>query len=489
MKKGLLVLFLTVLSPLFGQNRQLDSLNALLSKAKADTARLRLYVALTDACDVKDNLKYGLPGLKIIDKLLLSTKDSLQRNSILDKQTKLKVWIAEYYQKIEGDALKRLQYLKDALADAEKLQYKRGMSRYIVQLEFMYADLGDTAQALYYLDKAVKLEKEIADTSFSRLAKGMYITGVSYEKMKRYDLALNYYNQALQKFESKRDTGNIMKTNFNIAAVLIEKKKIAEALLVFQKNLKLAQLSKDFFSEFISLLQLGNTYRDQGQFDKAIEQHTKALKLGEGAQEEMAMFESGFSLGQDYAAKKDFKKAKEYSASFTKVLDKELPLDIKRDISNLAYKIDSALGNSKDAFKYYQLYITIKEKLNNNDIHKKTDQEKFQRSLDKQNAEQQRKDAITAEESKKQKLITGAIALGLWLVLVFAIFVMRSLRITRKQKQIIELKSKETEEQKQIIEEKQREVLDSIRYASRIQRALITSDKYIETQFKRLNKN
>jgi serine phosphatase RsbU (regulator of sigma subunit) len=57
------------------------------------------------------------------------------------------------------------------------------------------------------------------------------------------------------------------------------------------------------------------------------------------------------------------------------------------------------------------------------------------------------------------------------LVAGFAGFIFRSLRTTRRQKQIIEVKSRETEEQKKIIEEKNKDITDSINYAKRIQQA------------------
>jgi spermidine synthase len=52
------------------------------------------------------------------------------------------------------------------------------------------------------------------------------------------------------------------------------------------------------------------------------------------------------------------------------------------------------------------------------------------------------------------------------LVLVFAFFIYRSLKVTRHQKHIIE--------------EKQKEILDSIYYAKRIQTSLLPTQKYLE---------
>ena len=90
------------------------------------------------------------------------------------------------------------------------------------------------------------------------------------------------------------------------------------------------------------------------------------------------------------------------------------------------------------------------------------------------------------EKNRKQKIVIWSVAIGLLLVLVFAAFVFKSLNTTRKQKQLIEIKNKETEEQKKVIEEKQKEIIDSITYARRIQRALITNEKYIEKSLNKL---
>ena len=79
--------------------------------------------------------------------------------------------------------------------------------------------------------------------------------------------------------------------------------------------------------------------------------------------------------------------------------------------------------------------------------------------------------------------------MGLVLVIVFSGFIFKSLRTTRKQKLLIEIKNKETEEQKKTIEMKQKENLDSIHYAKRIQTALIPNEKYIAKVINKLRSN
>ena len=70
-------------------------------------------------------------------------------------------------------------------------------------------------------------------------------------------------------------------------------------------------------------------------------------------------------------------------------------------------------------------------------------------------------------------------SIGTVLVIVFFVFIFRSLQIARKQKDIIFA-------QKHLVEEKQREVLDSIYYARRIQKALMPSEWYIAKNLRSL---
>ena len=94
-------------------------------------------------------------------------------------------------------------------------------------------------------------------------------------------------------------------------------------------------------------------------------------------------------------------------------------------------------------------------------------------------AEQEKKDAILMAEKKRQQVILYSVIGGLGIVLLFALFIYRSLMQIRK-------KNIEITEQKGVIEEKQKEILDSIRYAARIQRCILPTEKYISQNLARL---
>ena len=138
-----------------------------------------------------------------------------------------------------------------------------------------------------------------------------------------------------------------------------------------------------------------------------------------------------------------------------------------------------------------------RDSLDNEETRKKTIQSQMTFDFEKKEAiaeaehksELKNQNVISEEKSRKQSIITWTVVFGLLLVLVFAGYIFRSLRITRKQKRIIEVQKSQVEHQKLLVEEHQKEIIDSITYARRIQRSLLPSEKYIEKTMLRLKKN
>ena len=60
----------------------MDSLQAELSTVKEDSAKLRIYLALSNASKGKDNLLYIAPAWKLLDKMFLKENIELNANVI-----------------------------------------------------------------------------------------------------------------------------------------------------------------------------------------------------------------------------------------------------------------------------------------------------------------------------------------------------------------------------------------------------------------------
>ena len=232
----LLVFFTT---PVFAQNKKLDSLNTLLNQATHDSIRLRLLLNLSAECLIKDNLKYAEPAVKLADKLLLSATNQDQRKSLIRQKIMAYEFISVYYERTEragsanhfkilekilqlneerkdtlgitnsiiafseyyyrnGDIIKQLQTLQNGLSKWEQANYKIGMAKFIAQIGFLYANQGDTTSAINYLEKGLALEKSIGNQE--RISKGYYLTGLLYSTLNYHQKAIYYYTEAINRY-------------------------------------------------------------------------------------------------------------------------------------------------------------------------------------------------------------------------------------------------------------------------------------------------
>ena len=117
----LFLLFLQFQLCCYAQNRMLDSLKAALRNAKADTARLRLYVALGEASSKQDMLQYTEPALQLVDHLFLVEKDKQERQKLIEQEQSLLSLMGVYYRNSSvAEWGKAMAYLQKRLQAIEK---------------------------------------------------------------------------------------------------------------------------------------------------------------------------------------------------------------------------------------------------------------------------------------------------------------------------------------------------------------------------------
>ena len=116
----------------------------------------------------------------------------------------------------------------------------------------------------------------------------------------------------------------------------------------------------------------------------------------------------------------------------------------------LSARIDSSLGNFKNAYTHYQQYNSLNNQLKSEEVHKSAIKEKFQAEYDQQKAkdvaDQNKRDALVIKELQRQKIVRNSFIAGFLLVLLFAaVFFIQRNRIL-KEKKISDLEKKRSEE-------------------------------------------
>jgi len=344
-------------------------------------------------------------------------------------------------------------YLK-ALKTAEELNDKEAISRYLGSVGIFYYHEGNHAKALNYILKAMKINEELENKN--QTSGHLGILGLIYKESGDYKKAQDYYLRALKIDEEIGNKNGIAKHFSNIGNIFMEKAKLA---------------------------QNSNNNGLDSLCNKALEYFFKVIQLSEELENRSFLTINLGNIGSMYLILKKYKEAETY---FIKSLAIAREIGSMEDIGeghkNLA-ELYRVTGNDKKSLEQLKLYTSVKDSLFTEEKNKELTRHEMNYEFEKKEAvtkaEQEKKDAVTKAEKKKQQTVLLLVSCVLTLVFIFAGFIFRSLRITRKQKVLIEIKNKETEEQKREIEQKNEDILDSIRYAKRIQNSLLPTEKYI----------
>ncbi len=393
----------------------------------------------------------------------------------------------------QGNAEKTLEYYDKSLKIQQEIGNKEGVAMSFNNIGLIYDDQGNIPKALEYYQRALKIREEIGDKK--GVATSLKSIGYVYNTMGDIPKALEYYHRNLKIREEMGDKKGIAGSLNNLGMIYKNQGDIDKGLDYSQRSLKIYEEIGDKYGIAISLNNMGSIYESKGDLAKALEYYHESLKIREEFQNKEGITKSLIVIGSVYHDQKEYRKAIEYSEKGM-VLAKELgfPENIKNaaQILHLSYK---ATGNTAKALENYELFVAMRDSIINETNKKASLRSQFQYEYEKKAAADSVKVAeekkVVAVQLQQEKTQRFALYGGIVLIALFSIFMFNRFRVTRKQKQIIELKEKETQaqnviitQQKHLVEEKHKEITDSINYAERIQRSFLASKELLDENLK-----
>lgn len=417
-----------------------------------------------------------------------------------------------------GEHDSAIWYTQKAIETGEKLSYSRNISTAYNNMSSFCLEKGDQEGGLRYLEKSSSLLLKRGDSAtytvtISNMAAILQDQG-------KITQSLDLHFKCLKIRERMGNKPGQATTLNNIGSIYLQLKNLEDAAATFAKCLKLAEELGSYKLMAAVHNNLGKIESEKGNREAAKKEYFKALACAEKKcdanmiavmhrniggiyyamnvtdsaeyhlniclayfekiQSKEVLAEIYGNISALYYQKKDLKKAKSF-AERSYVLAKELGYpDLIYASAHKLKDIYFLEKNYEKAYQYYNIYITMRDSIENEENRKSTTKKLMQYEYDKKaalmKADQEKRNAVAQAESRKQKIIIGSISLGLLFVLVLAAVIFNSLRVNRKKNEIISRQKSEVEHQKEIVEEKQKEIVDSIHYAQRIQRAVLASD-------------
>ncbi|MFN4234851.1 MAG: tetratricopeptide repeat protein [Bacteroidia bacterium] len=365
---------------------------------------------------------------------------------------------------------------------AKKVNNKKQIANALNLKGISFVIRGNYFLAIDYFNESLKISEELKDNN--GIANSTNSLGIIYQKQSNYQKSLEYFTKCLEIREAMKDTVGMANSLSNIGIAQSNLGLKDEALFSYLKSIDYRKKINDKNGIANSYANIGNIYIDNNKMELALESFLKSLALYKEIKNLFGMGAMYVSIAKLFL-NTNLKLAYAYADSAKNIAEKTNIIQLLSETSETLYKIYKQNGDYKNALLNYEKYISYKDSIENDKNQKQLLQKQFEFEYERKEtalkAEQEKKDAIAKAEKQRQKLIMYLVGAVAFAIAIIALLVFRSLKMTKKQKQIIE-------EQKNLVEEKQKEILDSIHYAKRIQMALLTSEYYIEKNLIRLLK-
>ena len=386
-----------------------------------------------------------------------------------------------------GDVKNAVVCFERGLSISEEWDDKKGICISLSNIGSMYQNRGDIPQALEYFHRSLKILEE---TSNNYGAAGVLNSiGRIYYSQNNITEALSCYERSREIYKRTGNKSGIGNSLNKTALVYLNEKKYSQAKEYYQKSLKIYEEIGHKAGIAQVLSSIGVTYMREGDLNLAEEYYYRSWKHYKEMGSMEGISHSLIIMGHIHMKKGELDEAEKLGLeSFNIVKKFGYPAYI-RNVSRLLYEVYNAKNEYKKSLEMYELYIQMRDSLNNESTQKAAIKQNMQYEYEKQSladsletAKQLALKDIEIDkqqaEAKAERTTKYGLFGGMALVLVIAFVLGRSVNQKKKANAQILAQKQGVENSKRHIEQLHKEVTDSIHYAAHIQNAILTSNAY-----------
>ncbi|MBK9147828.1 MAG: tetratricopeptide repeat protein [Flavobacteriales bacterium] len=342
----------------------------------------------------------------------------------------------------QSNYARAMECYEKALAIRREIGDRQGTALSLNNIGIVYSDQGDLPRALDYYTQALKIQEEIGNRR--GMAMALNNIGLLINDQSEAERAMDHYERALAIYEELGDERGAAQTLGNLGIVLFGQKKYARALESYEKALVMQEELGDRYGQANALGNISLVHDELGDHTSALAYYEKALPIFEELADKEGIAASLNNMGSIYLKQGTKSLALKYCLE---------GLALAREIDVLAqqqsgcqclYDAYKAIGDDAKALEYHEQMVVLKDSLFNEENTKKITQLEMQYEFDKKEAatqaEQEKKDAVAAQELSRQKVVRNGFMGGFVLVALFAVvFLTQRNRIGKEKKRSEEL--------------------------------------------------
>jgi class 3 adenylate cyclase len=411
------------------QDRQVDSLKAVLERLHDDTNRVKTLVQLGSAyyrTDPEEAIRRGTEARDLSEKLGYTRGLAISYKAI---------GMGYYFENNWVDATVNW---KQALAAFDTVGDQNGVSNMLNNLGAVHFNGGDDESAIDYYLQSLRVAESINDTL--RIATALINIGSVYlNKEANRPLAFDYYKRALPLSMKLKDMDAFGTCAVNMGEFFLNSNNTDSALYYFEKALE-AYRNSATGNVAYALKNIGKVYAQRSEFQKAIEYQTQAYNLARSLDARLEMAQSLLSLADTYEKKGDIGAAIS-SFNEARAIAREINANYELQDAYLGLAENYAnVSDYRNAYTYQTLFTAIKDTLYNAEMDKRLQAFNLGYEIEKKTgyiALLEKEKALKDLDLKRQKAIRNATALTGFLLLALAGGLFNRYRFVRKTNKII----------------------------------------------------
>jgi len=270
--------------------------------------------------------------------------------------------LARNYQ-LKGDYSLAVQYAKEAIATAEKLNFIPGNILGHTHLGHGYLSLNDHEQSLKSYQAALKLSEQTK--SKRGLAMSYNNVGNAYFYLVNADSAVKYFEIAAKMWEAIGDKLMAATSYYNLGnAYYSPLSNYVEAIKTHTLSLQLSKAINDKNQVAARYIDIGNCYESLGNYPESLKNYLSALKIAEEIGDKDFIASASNNIGEIYNNTGDLDKALGYYLSSFKVykeINNNYGISICYDNIGMIYQ---KKGNLAEALKYHLDALKLGKEIN-----------------------------------------------------------------------------------------------------------------------------
>ncbi len=375
-------------------------------------------------------------------------EDEIQQILISSKSDSAKIrLLIELSREYEGQPTEAMLVARSALDYAERNNFYFFKGKINEEIAIAYRRLGDYSRAIEASLKALEIYEN--SDSLRIVAHLQLQIGSHFSADTNYPKAINYISKALNTFQQRKDTSNMVLAMINLGETYRLNGNADSAAVLFERSLKLNQTLENDYVEIVrgySEGNLGMVYSSQGKFSEAIQLLKSSINILGKLQDYYSTSVYQSELAQVYVQQGRKKQGEKLLSEALEMAEREKLKEQIRDISkdlSVFYEQNNQFQRALDLRKQYEVYH---DSLVNIENVRKTEQLESQYWLDRKDANIR---ILELENESKQRTVI-ILSVGSFILLGLLFFVYRLQMLRKKAYQKVA-------EQRDIIEKREKE--------------------------------